>query len=868
MSGISDSIEGLGDVPSRSVPRRLLAMATDRSEAGRTRRLAAFAFVARVFNAGLGFATQILLARWMGEREYGVYAYVWVWLLVAGGVGSLGLPVAALKLVPDYSVRGDASGLRGFLDASRTLGLLPSLLASSAAAGAVWAFGRGVPSDYAPVALVALVILPMYVLTDIQTGIARAYDDMDLGLAADYLLRPLLLLVFSVSVFVAGAGGTAVNIMTATLAAMAVTALVQGTLLQARLSRRVPAGPRRLDLRRWAAVSWPLLTVTAFTLLLGATDILVLKLFAGPEDIALYFAATKIIAIASFVSYGVSNTSAHRFSEQMARGDRAGMAALAAETVRWTFWPTLAVAGALAVLAGPLLSLFGPSFADGYPVVAILGLGLVAGAAVGPADRALAMADHGRVVAWIYGLSFAANLALALALIPLLGLPGAALATALATAARAALLFVTARQRLGLDMIVFGGSHAAPGKAAALHAPGGLLTGEFLTGGQAGGYLAEWQQLSERALEPNLFYRPETALAGLRNLPGGAGGRVVAIFRQEGPGRRLVGILPVSRPGKRHLNPFPIMRAAEFYSTLSTPLLDPDDPSSTLREMLQVLAQHGYCGISLPFLHPAGPVAAALDEVCSRDGLIVETLGAHRRAMLRSDLGPEEYLRATLESRRRKEFDRQRRRLADEGTLVFSVLTTPFEVAAALESFFVLEDAGWKGRAGTALARAPGAAAFFRIAAADLAAAGRFRVGTLTLDGRVIAAGLVGIAGRRAFYLKTAYDESFARFSPGLLLTLDLTRHLLADPTVDDADSIAIADHPMIDRVWSERFPVTSVLVSTRPGGGSLFRAAGMVERLRERAIERLKRLRADFERSRKARNNQEPKKGTAEAPV
>lgn len=867
MAGISEPIEFRARRSAGSAALgRLLDLARDRSDAGAARRFAALAFVARVVNAGLGFGTQVLLARWMGDREYGIYAYLWVWLLVAGGVGSLGLPVAALKLVPDYTARRDWAGLRGFLAVARGVALVPATLAALLAGGAFAAFASGEAASYLPATLVVLVVLPLYVLTDIQTGIARAYDFADLGLAADYLLRPILLLAFAALVHVTGWGGTASTIMTATLAAMAATTVIQGVLLHARLHARVPAGPRRLDYGRWTDLSWPLLTVTAFTLLLGSTDILVLKLFVGPEEIALYFAATKIIAIASFVSYGVANTSAHRFAAHIAGGDTSAMAALAAETVRWTFWPTLAVACGLAVVGIPLLSLFGPQFAAGYPVVLILGLGLVAGATVGPADRALAMADHGRLTASIYAVSFGANLVLAIALTPLFGLTGAAASTALAMAGRAVLLRRAARNRLGLDMFVF--ARAALRADVSAESTADRLETQVLPPSAVNGLAAEWRDLAERALEPNVFYGFEIANAGVQHLPEGRDASILAVWRNVSGTRRLVGVLPVVTPRGRYFNPFRIRRAAAFYGTLSTPLMDPDRPGETLRAMLRALNQHGVSGLLLPFLHLGGPVALALDELSMRSGKPWVSLDTHRRAFLRSNLRGADYTRATLEPRRRKEADRQRRRLAEQGTLAFSIATEPVEVARDLEAFLQLETAGWKGKSGTDLIHAAGAAAFVREAASTLSATRSFRVGTLTLDGRVIAAGYVGVSQRRAFYLRTTYDESLARFSPGFLLTLDLTAHLLDDLEIEDADSIAVADHPMIDRVWTERFPVGSVLVATRSGGGRSFRAALAAERVREGAIARLKNVSLKVSEFRKGRAKQSTKKRDAEDAV
>ncbi|WP_375461695.1 lipopolysaccharide biosynthesis protein [uncultured Enterovirga sp.] len=432
---------------------RLVAILRDRSEAGLSRRFAVGAFAARVLNAGLGFVTQVLLARWMGERDYGIYSTAWTWLLVAGGILSLGLPLAASKLVPEYRERDDGPGLRGFLTGSRRLGAMPSLLGALAAV-AFLSTSPGLLGPYWPVAAITLLVLPAYVLMDIQTGIARACGFAVLGLAADYLVRPALLLALVVGLWAVGEPGTAATVMVATGLAVLLTTAGQGIALQRRLARMAPAGPSRTDLRRWATVSWPLLGEVGFMLLLGATDILVMQLFVPPEEIAPYFAATKIVAIASFVSYGVSSTSAHRFATQVSRGDRDGMARLAGETVRWTFWPTLAVAATLSALAVPLLALFGPSFTAGAPIVAILAAGLVAGAVVGPADRALAMADHGRAAAFVYACAFLANLLLCLILTPVLGPVGAALGTSLAMAFKAALLFVAAKRRLGIRMTV------------------------------------------------------------------------------------------------------------------------------------------------------------------------------------------------------------------------------------------------------------------------------------------------------------------------------------------------------------------------------------------------------------------------------
>ena len=79
-----------------------------------------------------------------------------------------------------------------------------------------------------------------------------------------------------------------------------------------------------------------------------------------------------------------------------------------------------------------------------------------------------------------------------------------------------------------------------------------------------------------------------------------------------------------------------------------------------------------------------------------------------------------------------------------------------------------------------------------------------------------VAAGVVLRHQDRAFYFKLGVDERFAKFSPGVQLTLDLTRHLCADPAIASANSTASPDHPMINPIWRGRFAIGDVLIPLR----------------------------------------------------
>src|SRR6201986_112839 len=107
------------------------------NEASLTRKLAGTIFVIRVLSAGMAYLSQILLARWMGGSDYGVYVYVWTWVLLLGSMMDFGISASAQKIIPEYRTSGDHALLRGFLSGSRWLTFAVSAAVSLALAGSV-----------------------------------------------------------------------------------------------------------------------------------------------------------------------------------------------------------------------------------------------------------------------------------------------------------------------------------------------------------------------------------------------------------------------------------------------------------------------------------------------------------------------------------------------------------------------------------------------------------------------------------------------------------------------------------------------------------------------------------------------------------
>jgi O-antigen/teichoic acid export membrane protein len=196
--------------------------------------------------------------------------------------------------------------------------------------------------------------------------------------------------------------------------------------------------------------------VEGFYSLLAYSDVLVLQHFRPPAEVAHYYAAAKTLALVSFIYYSVSATTAHRFSGFHINGDHAGLRAFIAQSIKWTFWPSLAATALLLICGRPVLSLFGPQFTEGYPVMFILAVGLLARAAIGPIERLLNMLGQQRICALVYATAFGINIGLCVALIPRFGIAGAAAATATAFIVESILLFTVTKRRLGFHVFIWG----------------------------------------------------------------------------------------------------------------------------------------------------------------------------------------------------------------------------------------------------------------------------------------------------------------------------------------------------------------------------------------------------------------------------
>jgi len=345
----------------------------------------------------------------------------------------------------------------------------------------------------------------------------------------------------------------------------------------------------------------------------------------------------------------------------------------------------------------------------------------------------------------------------------------------------------------------------------------------------------EWRELAARALEPNVFYEPAFALAAAPVFGREAG--AVLVWSGTRP-RRLLGFFPARIARRRYGFTLPVLLGlTHAYGPLGVPLVEGEAAEPVVAAWLAHLADNPALPglVLLPFLPEDGPFAAALAAIVRRTQMPTADFNRHERALLAPSGERSLYVEHAIGQHQHKELRRHWRRLCETGAVLFTVATQPSAVAAAMEDFFALEAGGWKGRAGTAVAEHRDLDRFIRAALGGLAGEGKVMINRMLVDGRAIAATITLCSARHAWFWKIAYDETFARFSPGVMLSVVLTDELLENTSVTRTDSCATANHPMIDHLWRERLVLCDRLIAVRPQAP--FSRVRRLERMRAAAI-------------------------------
>ncbi len=318
---------------------------------------------------------------------------------------------------------------------------------------------------------------------------------------------------------------------------------------------------------------------------------------------------------------------------------------------------------------------------------------------------------------------------------------------------------------------------------------------------------AQWDALNDNALVENPFYSRSFVIGGLGTIDSGDGITAFAVWADE----NLVGLFPLRNVfGTAH-------GAQNIYQFNGAPLVHRDYANEVVLAWLVAIRDGRLPGCwQIPDLQLNTSLHHLICQTALRCGLSLAVTNTYcRPQLIRLDGGFEAHLAQIFSKSRRKEIDRCLRRLREKGTLRFERAATPETVRSALEDFLALENAGWKGRAGTAFLAHGDHASFARAAFTSDATGRGTMIDTLLLDDRPIAMSVNISSGSILFTPKCTYCESLRNFAPGLVLEYLVIENFYRGSDFDRMDAATLADDHVIQGLWNETVPIGTLYVGS-----------------------------------------------------
>lgn len=319
-----------------------------------------------------------------------------------------------------------------------------------------------------------------------------------------------------------------------------------------------------------------------------------------------------------------------------------------------------------------------------------------------------------------------------------------------------------------------------------------------------------WSVLARQTAESNVFAEPWLSMAGITHCDPRHAAKIALLSDADG---QALGLLPLLTT--RSLGRLPLPTLATWShpnSFLTSALASAGNEKAMWAGLLANAVTHFPAARTLlaDGLVEGGALHRGLIDAAAALELPAMVEQSTVRAMLATDMDAECYWDSSVRAKKRKELRRQWARLGEEGVLTVEQRDGDGDPSSWIEEFLALEAQGWKGSNGSALASHTETRAFFTQAMSAGWAEGKVLLTALRIDGRAIAMLVTLLSGNAGFSFKTAFDEAFARFSPGVLLQRE-SLALLTGRKLAFIDSCAAQDHPMIDSLWRERRTVVTL---------------------------------------------------------
>ena len=410
--------------------------------------------VIQVLGAALAYLLQVLLARWMGADEFGLYIYAFSWVAFLALPAQLGFNTALLRLVAQYNVMGEYSRLKGLLQRSHQLTLLSSFIVAGVGIGVVLLLRDSLTAGLLPVMIVAFGLIPILVTAQLSQATSRALRYVKEAYLPEYVMQPFIVICIAFLVQITRGSVSALAAMNIKLLAVGLSLVVRWFWLWRMSLHTLRQHKPIIETKFWLSVSIPLVLFSASSLILNQTDILMIGTLLNPAESGIYSVAVKTANLTAFALAAVNAIAAPMIASLYQEGRIQDLQNMVKIATIWIFWISLPICLML-ILGGHLfLRLFGEEFMAARLSLAILAVGQLFNAMCGSVGNLMIMTGYQNESAKVIAYAAILNLVLNGSLIPLFGIYGAAISTAVSTILWNIWLMILVYKRLGIKSSV------------------------------------------------------------------------------------------------------------------------------------------------------------------------------------------------------------------------------------------------------------------------------------------------------------------------------------------------------------------------------------------------------------------------------
>jgi O-antigen/teichoic acid export membrane protein len=398
----------------------------------------------------LGYLTQVMIARLFGPAAFGFYSLGVAAVNGAQILARFGMENGVVRYVAHHQAREDTSRVRGTIIQAIGVTLVLSLALS-----AVMFFGAGFAAElyynkpFMETVLKAFALtLPFFTFMMMVLWATQGFQTVTYASYVQQMIRPALFLALVPVFYLLGAG------IVGTIAAYGVSMLL-GSLVAVYFLRKLfpplfdNKVPARFETKELFAVSVPMSVTTGAQYLNTWSAVWVMGAFAAAGPVGIFTAAARTATLSTIVRFAFSGIFSPIISSFYARGELEDLGRLYKDVSRWIFTGAFAIFLPILLLSREILAIFGPDFTAGWTALVIVAAAQLYSSSVGPTPRMLAMTGNQNVAMVATAAAALVGVAVSFALVPTIGMLGAALGMASAITTENTATMLSVRRRLG-----------------------------------------------------------------------------------------------------------------------------------------------------------------------------------------------------------------------------------------------------------------------------------------------------------------------------------------------------------------------------------------------------------------------------------